>query len=50
MQAPSSAPVSANEGRVLRSRVSKDQDHVDPEHQPSKGSLMSLARIVHILT
>ncbi|XP_048538602.1 uncharacterized protein LOC125517443 isoform X2 [Triticum urartu] len=35
-KAPSSAPVSANEGRVLRSRVSKDQDHVDPEHQPSK--------------
>ncbi|XP_048538097.1 uncharacterized protein LOC125516843 [Triticum urartu] len=35
-KAPSSAPISANEGRVLRSRVSKDQDHVDPEHQPSK--------------
>uniref|UniRef100_A0A8R7P824 Transposase, Ptta/En/Spm, plant n=1 Tax=Triticum urartu TaxID=4572 RepID=A0A8R7P824_TRIUA len=35
-KAPSSAPVSVNEGCVLRSRVSKDQDHVDPEHQPSK--------------
>lgn len=31
-KAPSSAPVSANEGCVLRSRVSKDQDHLDPEH------------------
>ena len=46
MQAPSSAPVSANEGRVLRSRVSKDQDHVDPEHQPSKGICSGLYLLI----
>ena len=45
MQAPSHAPASMNEGRVLRSSVTQDHDHVDHAHQPSKVSHPAVSKL-----